>query len=219
MTRKNLTVVVGVFEDRVEHRRDGSMDVQYIYLTCNDCGKVFRAPFYECSAGCRHKDYKDTGETFAVCAACYLNTEHDTQHLQKRNLRSALSEKVAKELCQCPGVENPLRVAIDFDDPQHWEDQFKERQKSGRTLEGHVKHCQYLRMEGKRKAVIKAVNKQEDHDQYKKLREQDETYSRPLGNRLLKAFPNFTRNRYFPMGNVHSAIMFGPLVIENGVKQ
>jgi hypothetical protein len=212
-------VVVGVFGDRVEHRIDGSMDVQYICLTCNDCDKVFRAPYFECSAGCRHKDYEDTGETFAVCAACFLDTEHNPQHLRKRKLRYALSEKVAKELCQCPGVENPLRVVIEFEDQEHWEDLFDERQRSGRTLEGHVKHCQYLRMEGKRRAVIEAVNQREDSDQQKKLREQDETYSQPLRNRFLKTFPNFTRNRYFPMGNVHSAVMFGPLVIENGVKQ
>jgi hypothetical protein len=210
---------VGVFEDRVEHLDDGSMDVQYIYLTCNDCGKVFRGPYYECSAGCHHKDYQETLETFAVCAGCHLTTKHDPQHLRKRKLRYALSEKVARELCQCPGVENPLHVIIDFEDLEHWEDLFNERQMSGRTLEGHVKHCQYLRMEAKRRAVIQTVNKQEDREQQKKLREEDKTYSQPLGERLLKAFPKFTRSRYFPMGNVHSAIMFGPLVIENGVRQ
>jgi len=195
------------------------MDVQFIYLSCNDCGKVFRAPYYECSAGCRHTDYEDTQETFAVCAACYLTTKHAPQHLRKRKLHSAISARAAKELCQCPGVEDPLHIVIDFENPESWEDLFEERQKSKRTLEGHVKGCQFLRMEAKRRDVIKAVNEQEDKHQLKKLREQDEAYTQPLGERALKMFPKVMRNRYFPMGNVHAGIMFGPLIIENGVKQ
>jgi hypothetical protein len=35
---------------------------------------------------------------------------------------------------------------------------------------------------------------------------------------LFRAFPSFQK-RLFPLGNVHSALMVGPLLIENGVKE
>jgi hypothetical protein len=125
------------------------MDVQFIYLSCNDCGKAFRAPYYECSAGCRHTDYENTRETFAVCAACYLTTKHAPQHLRKRKLHSAFSAKVAKELCQCPGVEDPLHTVIDFEDPESWEDLLDERRlTTAKEQEDIGRACQGLSISG-----------------------------------------------------------------------
>jgi hypothetical protein len=49
-------------------------------------------------------------------------------------------------------------------------------------------------MEAKRRDVVKTVNEQEDKHCRKKLREQDEAYTQPLGERALKIFPKVMRN-------------------------
>lgn len=193
------------------------MDVQFISLSCNDCDNVFRAPYYECSHKCPHKDFAETGETFAVCASCFLTTSHPQEHLKRRKLHSSIPESVAKELCQCPGVDNPLFVTIDFEGKgiDEW---FDEREKAGKTLAGHVKGCQYLAMEAKRMACVEGVNDIEDKAQAKKLRKSDGgKYEPRFGEKVLKMFPHRMRERHFPMGNVHAAVMFGPVLIENGV--
>ncbi|KAK5744775.1 hypothetical protein LTR17_001851 [Elasticomyces elasticus] len=212
---------LGIFQDRVEKLKDGRMDVQFTYLTCNDCDKVFRAAYYECNKGCRHHDWDKTEEVFAVCAQCYHGTDHDIHHLLKKPIRHPFSDMVAKQLCQCPGVENPLMVVLDFPDPEKWEELFEERQKQRRTLAGHTKSCQYLKMEDKRWGVIDTVNEQEDQEYEQSLRrrleEQNKKYRPPLKGKILKALPKKFRSHLFPVGNTHVSVMFGPIVIENGV--
>ncbi|KIL84690.1 hypothetical protein FAVG1_12217 [Fusarium avenaceum] len=207
--------------NRVQQLKDGSMDVQFTYFNCNDCGKVFRAAYYECSEGCHHRDWEDTEEAFAVCAQCYQTTDHNIQHLRKRTIHHPFTEAVAKELCQCPGIDNPLKVVIDFPHPERWEELFEERQRKKQTLEGHGRGCQYLAMEFKRLRVIDTVNETEDKDWEemlkKRLKEQNRNYHYPLKNKALKIFPRFIRSRLFPAGNAHVSVMFGPLIIENGV--
>jgi hypothetical protein len=212
---------VEIFQNRVQHLKDGYMDVQFIYLTCNDCGKVFRAAYYECSEGCHHRDWEETEEVFAVCAQCYHTTDHDIHHLRKRHIHHPFTEAVAKELCQCPGVDNPLKFIIDFPDPERWEELFEARQKQNRTLEGHKRACQYLAMEFKRLKVTDAVNEKEDKESEemlkKRLKEQNRKYHPRLKDKALKKFPKFVRSHFFPVGNAHVSVMFGPLIIENGV--
>jgi hypothetical protein len=212
---------VAIFQNRVQYLKGGSMDVQFIYLTCNDCGKIFRAAYYECSEGCHHRDWEETEEVFAVCAQCYQKTDHDIQHLRKRIIHQPFTEAVAKELCQCPKVDNPLKVVIDFPDPERWEELFEERQKQKRTLEGHTRACQYLAMEFKRRSVIDTVNGKEDKEYEemlkKRLKEQNRRYHPRLKDKALKTLPKFIRSHYFPVGNAHVSVMFGPLIIENGV--
>ncbi|UZP32189.1 hypothetical protein NXS19_000005 [Fusarium pseudograminearum] len=212
---------LAIFQNRVQQLKGGSMDVQFTYLNCNDCGKVFRAAYYECSEGCHHRDWEDTEEVFAVCAQCYQTTDHNIQHLRKRTIHHPFTEAVAKELCQCPGVDNPLKVVIDFPHPERWEGLFEERQRQKQTLEGHRRGCQYLAMEFKRLRVIDTVNETEDKEceemLKKRLKEQNRNYHYPLKNKALKIFPKFIRSRLFPAGNAHVSVMFGPLIIENGV--
>lgn len=131
------------------------------------------------------------------------------------------TEEVAKELCQCSGVDNPLKVVIDFPDPERWEELFEERAKQKRTLEGHTSACQYLAMEFKRRRVVETVDEKEDQEYEeslkKRLKEQNRKYRPRLKNKALKVFPKVIRNRFFPIGNTHVSVMFGPLIIENGV--
>lgn len=195
------------------------MDVQFISLTCNDCGKVFRAPYYECTPPCRHTDFCETGEMFAVCALCFRTTAHEQTHLRRKRLESDIPEIVAKELCECPDVDNPLLVSLDLEgikgkDINAW---FEEREKQGLTLEGHVRTCQYLAMQAKRRACVMRINELEDKAQAKTLGKDDGKYEPRFGDKILKMLPNRVREKHFPMGNVHAAIMFGPLLIENGV--
>ncbi|KAJ4349235.1 hypothetical protein N0V95_004771 [Ascochyta clinopodiicola] len=72
-------------------------------------------------------------------------------------------------------------------------------------------------MESKRRGCVATVNDMEDKAQAKKLRKDDAKYEPRFSEKLLKMFPNHVRKNYYAMGNVHAAIMFGPLLIENGV--
>jgi len=213
---------VGVFEDRVEHLPQGRMDVQFISRTCNDCDAVFRAAYYECTAGCPHKDYHETRELFAVCARCYETTEHDIQHLEKKPVHHPFTAAVVAKLCKCPGIENPLRVVVDFPDPENWEQLFDERQKQKLTLEGHNSKCQFLAMESKRLQVVHTVNKIEDkkwEDEIRtKLEAQKKKYRFRSDKEFLKKFPKLAKSKVFPVGNAHVSLMVGPLIIENGAE-
>ncbi|KAF2033543.1 hypothetical protein EK21DRAFT_109011 [Setomelanomma holmii] len=186
---------LGVLKNQVVHLKKGRMDVQFLFLTCNDCGKVFRAPYYECTLGCRHVDFDETGEDFAVCATCFRTTTHEQAHLRRKRLQSDISESVARELCTCPEVDNPLHVSLVLEgikgkDIDAW---FEERQKSGLTLEGHVRTCQYLAMQAKRRACVESVNGLEDKAQIKKLGKEDGKYEPRFGDRIQAAFKSHAR--------------------------
>jgi hypothetical protein len=76
-------------------------------------------------------------------------------------------------------------------------------------------------MEFKRLNVIDTVNAKEDKEYEeilkKRLKEQNKKYHPRLKDKALKTFPKFIRNHFFPVGNAHVSVMFGPLIIENGV--
>src|SRR5262245_5333057 len=112
------------------------MNVQFIYLACNNCDKVFRSPYYKYTQGCHHQDYEDTKEVFAAYGKCYETTNHDILHLHKTPTHHPFTEAMVGELCQCPDVGNPLRAVIDFPDPDRWEGWFDRRQRQNRTLDG-----------------------------------------------------------------------------------
>jgi hypothetical protein len=169
-------------------------------VTCCDCQAVIRGFHFVCIHGCATED----GSQFLLCQQCYTrgNTAHPIGHMQKRALQRSIPPALAENLCKCPDGRDagaPVVYTIG---------EFIEAvRETGETdFLGHLKSCQLRALQWNMAEAEREFDKYED------------LAAHPWRRRLFSAFPNLAGRSFYPMGNTHVALMFGPLLIENGVK-
>ena len=178
-----------------------SADSPLIFVTtCCDCRIVVRGFHYACIHGCMTED----GFQYLLCQQCYTkgSTAHPIGHMQKRAHQSSIPVALAETLCGCPdGRDAEAPVVYTFGELL---EAFKE---AGETdFLGHLKSCRLRELQRNMADAEREFDKHED------------LVAHPWRRRLFSAFPNLAGRLFYPMGNTHVGLMFGPLLIENGVK-
>ena len=206
---------------------------------CSSCQNVLTGSMFECvETSCRDIAQRNIRSFF--CETCFRDEKHPTNHLTKVPkyciLDEAVKSPVARQLCHCTTVS---RHDSDGRTVNLWPIQAAHRG-SGPSFRGRGSiarsRCSLVRIPGIAAATIaeslrepvegtskldkvkitkrKNVSKK---DAERRIYTSEDKFSEPLDAQIPLALRPFAPE--FPIGNTHVALMFGPLIIENGVPE
>ncbi|KAH8702863.1 hypothetical protein GQ44DRAFT_732665 [Phaeosphaeriaceae sp. PMI808] len=203
--------------------------------TCTNCNATIRGSHFSCVAGCVPQngagDGSHGGNDYFVCEDCSRNRAHEASHLRKHQkhciLANALSPRQAQNLCPCRDYHRS-EVPYPFTERARL-NHVPDCSLSGLASE-HVKakyedlsRCKQLVSEADRSETKSVVSRASQGGSL--LRRVSHSQSKVEGSLVPKrkilrsilrpAVRSISEN--IPFGNVHMAVCFGPLMIENGV--
>lgn len=193
---------------------------------CAQCRKTIRGAYFRCAEGCQPQvDHEDPiPDFFDLCEDCVRNERHDPPHLKKENksciLENAISEEEADRLCSCGANQsNPWAADFPF---------------SISTKDWHPRDCGlrqvapsyvWTRREeiGHTRTVEYDSQRSGERNHCRSSGNGGSLQSHSVGSRARRVLPTPQREaiakRIFPYGNIHMALRFGTVIVENGVPE
>jgi hypothetical protein len=194
--KQNPVILTDVKE---EDEAEPTLEITAMY--CTECEKVIRGFHYICTQSCGI--YHD--HDILMCKQCYVKESgtHPRYCMKKRGPQHEITRALSERLCQCPEARDQFLPAIYTLGEFH-----SMAQERGDTdFLGHLKSCKLRRF------TVNMAQAQRDWDR------SEDKETNPWARRLFATFPKLAGRLFYPMGNVHTSIMFGPLLFENGVAE